>query len=149
MGTSYEKIYDSFLGKIKDPDLLELEDYVAEHEFRLLLDSAIPYFIHCKKPLILDDVNQSFTEELNNDETNILSTLMKREWWNLRIADTDVATQKWAESDFEFKSQASHLNALSKTKVQNLDKEIKTLMSLYSRKGRSTKFFNYKNLVGK
>ena len=36
--------------------------------------------------------------------------------------------QKFGEADFEFKSQASHLNALNKAEVQLIDKEVKKIV---------------------
>ena len=64
------------------------------------------------------------------------------------IADTDVTQQKFGESDFEFKSQASHLNALCNAQVNVIDREVKNLLSNYSRVTRG-KIFNYGRLAGK
>lgn len=73
---------------------------------------------------------------------------MKREWFKRGIADTDVTQQKFGESDFEFKSQASHLNALCNAQVNVIDREVKNLLSNYSRVTRG-KIFNYGRLAGK
>lgn len=149
MATPYQKIYDSFLSKIKDYNLGELSDVVMEYDMHSLLESAIPYFL-CPKIDIFDrdDAAAEFKNDLGPEEINILGVLMKREWFKRGIADTDVTQQKFGESDFEFKSQASHLNALCNAQVNVIDREVKNLLSNYSRVTRG-KIFNYGRLAGK
>lgn len=149
MSTPYSKIYDAFLSKIKDYDLGELSDTVMEYDMNSLLQSAIPYFL-CPKVNIFDrdEEQKIFLNDLGNEEINILAVLMKREWFKRGIADTDVTKQKFGETDFEFKSQANHLNALCNAEVNVLDREVKNLLSNYSRATRG-KIFDYNKLVGK
>lgn len=149
MSTPYSKIYDAFLSKIKDYDLGELSDAVMEYDMNSLLQSAIPYFL-CPKVNIFDrdEEQKIFLNDLGNEEINILAVLMKREWFKRGIADTDVTKQKFGETDFEFKSQANHLNALCNAEVNVLDREVKNLLSNYSRATRG-KIFDYNKLVGK
>lgn len=149
MGTSYQTVFDAFLSKINDPDLIELEDFVLEYDMKGLLNSALPYFLFPKVSLDIDPDSESFESDLSAEEVNLIAVLMKREWFTRCINDTNVTVQKWAESDFEFKSQASHLNALSKTKRQMADVEVQTLLSNYSRKGEGNKPFDYTKLAGK
>lgn len=40
MATPYQKVYDSFLSKIKDYNLGELSDVVMEYDMHSLLESA-------------------------------------------------------------------------------------------------------------
>lgn len=149
MSTPYSKIYDAFLSKIKDYDLGELSDTVMEYDMNSLLQSAIPYFL-CPKVNIFDrdEEQKIFLNDLGNEEINILAVLMKREWFKRGIADSDVTKQKFGETDFEFKSQANHLNALCNAEVNVLDREVKNLLSNYSRATRG-KIFDYNKLVGK
>lgn len=149
MATPYKQVYAAFLSKIKDYNLGELSDVVMENDLHSLMNSALPYFI-CPKVNIIDrnDTLEEFSNTLCNDEINIIATLMKREWFKRAIADTDVLQQKFSESDFEFKSQASHLNALANAQVEVIDKEVKNLLSIYSRGARG-KLFNYRRLAGK
>ena len=149
MGTPFSTVYGLFLSKIKDYELAELDDLALTTDMHFLLISSIPYFIRCRKDVrSLDEVSQSFVDDLGIDEINLLATLMKREWFKRGIYDTDVIKQKYAESDFEYKSQAAHLNALSKTLAVNTDREVKNLFSLYSR-GNNDEPFDYSQLVGK
>lgn len=149
MGTPYQKVYNSFLSKIKDYSFGELSDIVMEYDMHALLESSIPYFL-CPDTNIFERDNDlgEFANELSSEEINILGTLMKREWFKRGIADTDITQQKFGESDFEFKSQANHLNALCNAEVSVIDKEVKKLLSNYSRVKRG-KIFNYGALVGK
>lgn len=41
MGTPFQTVFDAFLSKINDPDLIELEDYVLEYDMKGLLFFAI------------------------------------------------------------------------------------------------------------
>ena len=149
MGTPFQTVFDAFLSKINDPDLIELEDFELEYDMKGLLNSALPYFLFPKMDLTIDPDSESFESDLGSEEVNLIAVLMKREWFTRCINDTNVTVQKWAESDFEFKSQASHLNALSKTKCQMADVEVQTLLSNYSRKGEGIKPFDYSKLAGK
>lgn len=149
MSTSYSKVYDAFLSKIKDFNFGELPELVMEYDMHSLLESALPYFL-CPK-VDLSDRNEEtleFTNDLGPEEINILAVLMKREWFKRSIADTDVIQQKFRETDFEFKSQANHLNALCNAEVNILDREVKNLLSNYSRATRG-KIFDYQKLTGK
>lgn len=149
MATPYSKIYESFLSKIKDYDLAGLSDELLTYDLHSLLESALPFFL-CSKISLQerDEELQEFQNDLGLEEINIIAVLMKREWFKRNIADTDVIKQKYGEADFEFKSQASHLNALCNAEVNVLDKEVKNLLSNYSRVTRG-KIFNYGRLAGK
>ena len=57
MATPYQKVYDSFLSKIKDYNLGELSDVVMEYDMHSLLESAIPYFL-CPKVDILTEMTR-------------------------------------------------------------------------------------------
>lgn len=152
MGTKCSVIYDAFLNKIKDYEFGELEYDVMNYDLSTMLRAAIADFHLCKVSLEIkgnsEDENAAFVEDLGNEEIQILATLMKREWFRRIIADTDVLLQKFGEADFEFKSQASHLNALNKAEVQLIDKEVKKKLSYYSRI-KSGEIFDYGKLAGK
>lgn len=149
MGTSYNKIYDAFLSRITDTERAELEDQVLEADMLKLLNSALPFFRVSRISLEKDDEEKAFKEELENDEIQIIGALMKREWYKRFIADTNVTMQKFADTDFEFKSQANHLKALVEGQTQTLDKEVKKMISLYNRIDSKGKIFDYSRFAGK
>lgn len=148
MATPYSSVFDSFLSKIKDYEFGELEADIVEYDLLKLLKSAIVYFSIPEKEFTLDDEARSFSIDLTNEEIQILGSLMKREWFRRIIANTNVLIQKFGEADFEFKSQASHLNALNKAEIESIDREIKKMLSNYSRI-KNGKIFNYGQLAGK
>ena len=149
MATSYDVIFKRFLSEIKDYEIAMMEPEVIEEDLLLIFNSSLPFFFGCKKNLEdKDDELKQFNIDLNQDEINIIVSLMKRQWFKREIFNTDLTQQKFAENDFEFKSQANHLNALCKAKVDILDKEIKKMISNYSRRTNG-EYFNYSRLVGK
>lgn len=148
MATSYTTIYDAFLSKINDYEFGELKEEVVEYDLHKLLQSAIVYFNIAENPFTMDDELQAFDVDFTNEEIQIIAVLMKREWFRRIIANSDVLIQKFGEADFAFKSQASHLNALSKAEVNVLNLEVKKLLSNYSRIKNGT-IFNYGKLAGK
>lgn len=149
MGTPYQRIYDAFLSKIKDYDFGEMDELLLEYDLNSLLKSSIPYFLCPKNNIFnLDEEKKEFKSDLTLEEINILAVLMKREWFKRNISDTDVIQQKYSEIDFEFKSQANHLNALCNAEIEVIEREVKNLISNYSRV-KQGQIFNYKNLVGK
>lgn len=150
MGTKCSVVYDAFLNKIKDYEFGELEYDVMDYDLRTMLAAAVTDFHICVSSLEIKGEGEkaAFSADLTDEEIQILATLMKREWFRRVIADTDVLLQKFGEADFEFKSQASHLNALNKTEVQLIDKEVKKKLSYYSRI-KSGEVFNYGKLAGK
>ena len=151
MGTKCSEVYDAFLSKIKDYEFGELDYDVMQYDLMSMLRAAIADFRLCKVSLEINDRNKDnpvFVSTLTNEEIQILATIMKREWFRRIIADTDVLLQKFGEADFEFKSQASHLNALNKAEVQLIDKEVKKKLSYYSRI-KDGEIFDYGKLAGK
>lgn len=146
--TDYEDVFQAFTAKITDRDRALLDDQVNEQDMIDLLNSAIPSFRLPHISLDKDDDTMLFTNDLGNDEIQILANLMKREWYKRFIYDTDVIEQKYAENDFEFHSQANHLKAQVTAMTEVLDKEIKKMISNYSRTPNHS-VFNYKRLAGK
>ena len=147
MATRYTDVYDAFLSKIKDYEFGELESDIVEYDLLKLLKSAIVHFKIPQNPFEMNDDEKVFSIDFSNEEIQIVAVLMKREWFRRLIANTDVLIQKFGEADFEFKSQASHLNALNKAEVEVIDREVKKMLSEYSRI-KNGQIFNYGKLAG-
>lgn len=88
--TDYEDVFQAFTSKINDRDMALLSTDVNEQDMIDLLNAAIPYFRLPHISLDKDDDTEMFTNDLGNDEIEILATLMKREWYKRFIYDTDV-----------------------------------------------------------
>lgn len=113
MGTPYEKIYSVFLSKVNDdewsdPDGLEL----YKEEWNKFLHSALSLFKFPRFSLKCDDTQQTFEDELTNEEINILANLMKQEWLDRNIHTWDQIKTMYDERDF---SQANMLRQLINT----------------------------------
>lgn len=111
--TSFDDIYDIFLGKIKeddwdDPTLLETyrecwDDY---------LKSAIGFFKFPRVDLTMDTDSRTIAGDLGNNEKQILADYMKVEWLQANVLTWEKIKTDYAEADF---SQANLLDKLDKT----------------------------------
>ena len=98
-------------------------------------------FRYPRVSLDYDKESAVFTDNLGNDEIQILANLMKLEWIRRCISTWDNIRQLYSDKDF---SQANFLDKLNKTGEQVRD-ECRLMLDRY---GRST---NYKpsKLFGK
>lgn len=125
--TSFDDIYDAFLGKMTED---EWEAWTKEEmavDFRNLLEAAIPWF---KFPRVsLERTNEGFVEDLKNEEIQILASFMKCEWLNRTILSWENVKPLYDERDF---SPAKLLNEFRELLVKEETKARK-LESLYYR----------------
>lgn len=135
MATPLQEVYDAFLSKIEADDwMLTEEENVVTEDWRMLLNAAIMQFRYPRVSLDYDKEASIFTDDLSNDEIQILSNLMKLEWIRRCISTWDNIRQLYSDKDF---SQANFLDKLNKTGEQVRD-ECRLMLDRY---GRST---NYK-----
>ena len=158
--TSYKIIYNAFLAKIKEDEWgneqLDYNDIVCDWES--LLEAAVVWF---KLPRVsLDRVPTKFTvdqepemgyflADLNDQEIQILATLMKWQWLNRTINSWENVKVMYDERDF---SQANLLSNFIKL-LDKTENECYRLQKLYSRSisdgngGRRP--YNFSKLAGK
>ena len=142
MATPLQDVYEAFLSKIEADDwMLTEEENVVTEDWRMLLNAAIMQFRYPRISLDYDKESAVFTDDLGNDEIQILANLMKLEWIRRCISTWDNIRQLYSDKDF---SQANFLDKLNKTGEQVRD-ECRLMLDRY---GRST---NYKpsKLFGK
>ena len=142
MATPLQDVYYAFLSKIEADDwMLTEEENVVTEDWRMLLNAAIMQFRYPRVSLDYDKESAVFTDDLGNDEIQILANLMKLEWIRRCISTWDNIRQLYSDKDF---SQANFLDKLNKTGEQVRD-ECRLMLDRY---GRST---NYKpsKLFGK
>lgn len=142
MATPLQDVYEAFLSKIEADDwMLTEEENVVTEDWRMLLNAAIMQFRYPRVSLDYDKESAVFTDDLGNDEIQILANLMKLEWIRRCISTWDNIRQLYSDKDF---SQANFLDKLNKTGEQVRD-ECRLMLDRY---GRST---NYKpsKLFGK
>lgn len=134
MATPLQDVYDAFLSKIEADDwMLTEEENVVTEDWRMLLNAAIMQFRYPRVSLDYDKESAVFTEDLGNDEIQILANLMKLEWIRRCISTWDNIRQLYSDKDF---SQANFLDKLNKTGEQVRD-ECRLMLDRY---GRSTNY---------
>lgn len=141
MATPFNKVYDAFLAKILDDEWGQWTFEEMECDLRALLDGALPYF---KFPRVSLEIREdSFVEDLSNEEIQIIATYMKCEWLNRCILTWENVKTLYEERDF---SQANLLDKLGDT----LTKERKNALNLESIYYRSIKGkpYGYQKLAG-
>ena len=139
--TSLQVVYDAFLAKILEDEWANWEMEEIEQDWRVLLDGAIPYFKFPRVSLEID--GNSFTEDLTNDEVQILASYMKCEWLNRTILTWENVKPLYEERDF---SQANLLDKFQSL-LEKEEKKAAKLESLYYR-SINDKPFRYRNLAG-
>ena len=134
MATPLQEVYEAFLSKIEADDwMLTEEENVVTEDWRMLLNAAIMQFRYPRVSLDYDKESAVFTDELGNDEIQILANLMKLEWIRRCISTWDNIRQLYSDKDF---SQANFLDKLNKTGEQ-VRNECRLMLDRY---GRSTKY---------
>ncbi len=139
--TSYDKVYDVFLGKILEDEWGEWTEEEVKRDLNSLMEAAIPWF---KFPRVsLERGQDGFVEDLSNEEIQIIATFMKCEWLNRIILTWENVKPLYDEKDF---SQANLLDKFKKM----LEQERKTARKLESIYYRSIngKPYKYRKWAG-
>jgi hypothetical protein len=134
----YHETGDKIGTRIERVEIEKPEDPNAEPEFE---DVEVEVYAE----------TDAFNTELTREEINIFAHLMLVEWVNRQLASVDVTKQAYSSRDFEFTSQANHLDKLIKLK-ESFSKEVTRLQRLYTRrKMDSNGLFvpNYQGFGGK
>ena len=110
--TNFQVVYDAFLGKMLDDEWVSWDMEEIEQDWRALLLAALPWFKFPRVSLEYDLDEDSFVEDLNNEEIQILATYMKCEWLNRTILTWENVKPLYEERDF---SQANLLSKFNDT----------------------------------
>ena len=148
MATQLLKVYDAFLARITaDEWTLEEELAIVERDWRQLLQMSIFRFKYPRVSLQIEDnegVSQ-FTEELTNDQIQLLALYMKHQWVKRCIASWENIRQLYADKDF---SQANHLDKLNKLQAA-IALEVQKAEGIYDRSREKRPADLFKKLAGK
>lgn len=133
MSTPYTEVYEVFLSKVTDYDLVN--SYTQE-ELELLLKgflkSSIIKFRKCKQDLSdRNDTTQTFNITLTDEEIEILATLMIIQWITPNINTLNLLKQSFTPREFSMGSQANQLKELRELKT-DIKKECSQLICAYS-----------------
>lgn len=138
-GTTFYEIYCSFLGKITDDMLLNMDMSDVIAIIKSILKSSLSSFQFPKFRIMTFDENKEveidngikiegqFEDTLTYEEIEIIATLMLIEWINRQITTTQLMRMKYSTQDFKSASQANHIakmtEYLRETKKQNTHKQ--------------------------
>lgn len=130
MPTEFTEVYEVFLSKITDYDILQLSEEELNIELKILLKKALARFVNIKEVSVDYDFEQ-FSRELSGLEVDIISSYMVCAWILPKINNISLLRQSLSSKDFQLYSQANHLSTLMELK-DRLDKEAQYWASRYS-----------------
>ena len=149
MGTPLMDVYGAFLARITaDEWTLEEELAIVQRDWQELLKMAIFRFKYPRVSLQIQTgelQEPHFSEELTNDEIQILALLMKHEWVKRCIASWENIRQLYADKDF---SQANHLDKLNKLEAA-INDQVHAAIGVYDRSREKRPAALFKKLAGK
>ena len=155
MATPFLKVYDAFLARITaDEWTLEEELAIVERDWQELLKMAIARIKYPRVSLNIEEVTSGddnelkmyqFTDDLSNEEIQLLALIMKHEWIKRCIASYEEIRYLYADKDF---SQANHLDKLLKLEAQ-VKLEVEDAKDDYDRSRGKTPAEIFGRLAGK
>ena len=151
MATPLLRVYDAFLARITaDEWTLEEELAIVERDWRQLLKMSIFRFKYPRVSLEIEETGEStgvfqFTEDLTNDQIQLLALYMKHEWIKRCIASWENIRQLYADKDF---SQANHLDKLNKLQAA-VALEVQHAEGIYDRSRVKRPASLFRKLAGK
>lgn len=117
--TSFQVVYDAFLGKMLDDEWANWYEDDIQEDWKSLLLAALPWFKFPRVSLEYDLEEDSFIEDLNNEEIQILATYMKCEWLNRTILTWENVKPLYEERDFSQANLLSKFNEMLSTEKRN------------------------------
>lgn len=120
MGTPYEKIYNRFLSRITDFNLVELDDYSLNEMLKSWLHSAIIKTRTSGNLSARDEDNEVFESDLNDLDIELLSMGMTLAWLDQTLNSTDLTLMMLGGKEEKFYSQSAHISELRHLRADTL-----------------------------
>ena len=158
MATPFSKVYDAFLARITAYEwTLEEELAIVERDWQELLNMGIFRFKYPRVDLSVEEIGfttvdmgqlrqYQFTEDLTNDEIQLLALYMKHEWIKRCIASWENIRQLYT-NDKDF-SAANHLDKLIKLEAA-VALEVHKAEGIYDRSRSKQPADLFRKLAGK
>lgn len=140
--TPYKSIYDRFLSKITDFDIVQLTADEIYEVASIYLTAAIVEFSDCKQDLSdVDDVAEQFNAELTRTEIEILANFMAIEFILTKYIRTQALLKYTLYSgDFETYSPSNLLDRAT-SMVKELESRNRRTIAIYSYQDAQDKLF--------
>lgn len=132
MATPFSEVYSRMLGKISDYSFLQLTQDEVEDTLYPYLKTSCVKFKKCLKNLSDRDANAKlFSDDLTDEESEILAALMIVEYLSPKIVTSDLLQQSLSSKDYKIYSQANHIKEIKELRKMFKD-EANTLLMSYS-----------------
>ena len=125
--TPYQVVYDAFLAKLTEDEWVTWTQEEVNADLKQILEGAIPWFKFPRTSL--ERTEEGFSNDLSNEEVQILASFMKCEWLNRTILTWENIKPLYEERDF---SQANLLHKFNQT-LTNEKKNAASLERIYYR----------------
>lgn len=112
MGTPYEKVYNRFLSRITDFNLVDLDDYTLNDMLKSWLCSAIVNTRTSSNLYARDDANEVFEGYLTDLDVELLAMGMTLAWLDQTLNSTELTLQFIGGKEEKYYSQANHIAEL-------------------------------------
>lgn len=120
MGTPYEKIYNRFLSRITDFNLVELDDYSLNEMLKSWLHSAVIKTRTSGNLSVRDEDNEVFESDLNDLDIELLAMGMTLAWLDQTLNSTELTLQFIGGKEEKVYSQANHIAELRNLRADTL-----------------------------
>lgn len=145
--TPWSDVFGAFLARIEEDDWMREDDWeIVQQDMLQILGMAIFDFRFPRTSLDLDHMNETFVDELTNAEIQILALLMKLHWLRRQINTWRLIKQQYSTKDFEFSSQANHLDKLIKS-LESAEREVRRAFDTYDR-SRGHGVYSFSDFAG-
>lgn len=133
MATPYSDVYERALFKVKDIKLAELCESQRRYVLKNFLYSAISDFSNkCKKNLERrDDNTEEFSEDLTNEEKEILALGVAYYWLSAQVMNRELLKNKLSTKDYSYFSPANLMREVNEFRA-DVRKEYKHRITNYT-----------------
>lgn len=128
MATPYEKVYERFLSRTTDFNLVELDDYTLNEMLRNWLYGAIVNVRTSSNLSERDDEIAVFNNDLSDLDIELLAMGMTMAWLDQTLNSTELTLQFIGGKEEKYYSQANHIAELRAMR-EDLRLEMKRLHS--------------------
>lgn len=118
--TSYEKIYNRFLSRTTDFNLVELDDYTLNEMLKSWLYSAIIKTRTSSDLSARDEENEVFKNDLSDLDVELLAMGMTLAWLDQTLNSTELTLQFIGGKEEKYFSQSAHISELRNLRADTL-----------------------------
>ena len=119
MATPYEKIYNRFLSRTTDFNLVEMDDYTLNEMLKSWLQSAI-IKTRTSTNLSRNDEDEVFETDLTALDIELLAMGMTLAWLDQTLNSTELTLQFLGGKEEKFFSQSAHISELRALRTDTL-----------------------------